>query len=217
MSIDALQSVMEAELNDITALYEEIATASNLASSADFSLENECVLEGVLSRAWQTWNRFCRELIIESCLGTTNLSGPIAGHPSATSIVAVSMAAIRVRRHLMPVWRGANSVLRDEPTWGDVNVLLDLIAGLGPSNATSLNDLCTVAGPGARTLQAVRNATAHTNAQALANLARLSSSYVAFPITHPTHAMFWVSAISGELLFLDALEHMRDAAMGCAL
>src|SRR3954468_9990439 len=55
---------------------------SPLNASASFSLVDECLLEGLLSRLWQAWCVFCRDCVIQSCLGTTTGSGnPVAGLP----------------------------------------------------------------------------------------------------------------------------------------
>jgi hypothetical protein len=217
MSLHALQAGLEAEIATVSLLYEELATTRTFSSAADFSLEEECLLEGVLSRIWQSWNRFCRETIFESCLGTQDLSGFIAPHVNATTVGAISNAAIRAKKGARPIWSGTNSMLHLEPTWGDTDVLLDIVTRLAPANAAKLSGGCTLASPGAKVLQVTRNAAAHQNSQTMANLARLSSSYNAFSITHPCQALFWVEPSSGEFLFLQAVEALKDAAMYCAL
>jgi hypothetical protein len=106
------------------------------------------MLEGILSHMWQGWCHFCRNLIIESCKGTTDMSGnlfPQLG--GALSDQHVSAAAIRIKQRKTPIWGSQNAILRYEPTWGDVDVLSDIIKGTAPANAAALNGMCTLATP----------------------------------------------------------------------
>lgn len=217
VALQALQNAFELEIQTFVAAYEELATTRSYASSSDFSLETECLLEGILSRVWQSWNKFCRQVIVESCLGTQTLSGPVAATPPAVSEQAVSAASIRVKNKAAVVWQGTNSLLRREPTWGDVDSLLDIVNGLAPSNAATLLGLCTMATPAAKVLQAIRNAAAHQNQETMATLGTLSLTYSAFAITHPCQSLFWVDGTSGELLLLSAVENLKDAAVYCVL
>ena len=100
-----------------------------LDEASRFSLEDECFLEGILSRVWQSWSRFCRSAVFNSCLGTVNNTGnSIAALPAASSEAHVSGAAIRAHKNTNPpYWGVPNSVLRYEPTWGDVDVLVKVL------------------------------------------------------------------------------------------
>lgn len=218
MSLDALHASLEVQLARLVTPFEELATTRTFSSSADFSLDEECLLEGVLSRIWQSWNWFCREMVIESCIGTQSLSGAIPQHPKASSIGNISAAAIRAKQKKFPTWSGTSNIkLRIEPTWGDVDVLLDIVTALNPVNALNLKNVCTLAEPGAKILQTIRNAAAHNNIQTMTSLLRLSPAYNAFSITDPCQALFWIESSSGDFLFLYALEALKDAAIQSAI
>jgi hypothetical protein len=119
-----------------------------LQAAADFTLDDVCLLEGILSQIWQTWCRFCRTVVVESCLGTQQVSGAsIPGLPNALSDLHVSGAAISAWRKKKPTWKTTNSVLRHEPTWGDVDILLDIVRGLSPANSGTIAGMCTMASP----------------------------------------------------------------------
>src|ERR1035438_9698757 len=199
MPLLALHASLETELDAAMVLYEELGTSKSLTCAADFTSHDECVLEGILSRIWQSWCRFCREFFIESCMGSTTVGGtPIPALPHAFTAEAVSFAAIKAKQSKQPYWNGANSTLRHEPTWGDVDVLLGIATRLSPANASTLSSMCTMASPSAKIVQAIRNSASHFNHQSMAEVARLSSAYVTYPINHPSQALFWVESRSEE-------------------
>lgn len=214
MPLEGIQSALERELSESIRAYEELATKKTFAQASDFVHEDICMLEGILSHIWQGWCHFCRDLIIESCMGTTDISGNhFAQVTGAVSEQHVSFAAIRIKQNRAPIWGQQNLVLRYEPTWGDVDVLTDIITGTGVANGTTLRGMCTMASPGAKILQKVRNAAAHHNFQTVAELQRLSGAYISFPISHPCQALFWVEGTTGEYLLPEALDVLMMASM----
>lgn len=67
---------MENDLNVLTEHIKDFAASKpTLDSYSNFSIRDECFLEGVLSRSWQTWNAFWRISVIESCMGTVDATG----------------------------------------------------------------------------------------------------------------------------------------------
>jgi hypothetical protein len=213
MSLLAIHSDFENDLIEPFRVYEELATVKTFNSATDFTLDELCLLEGVLSHVWQAWCRFCRRIIMESCQGTQNCSGvAIPAVALAHSDSAVSGAAVSIKRKRKNIWGAPNSVLRDEPTWGDVDVLLDIIVGLSPANSVVLTGMCTMAASSAKILQAARNAAAHHNFQTVASLIKLSGPYSVFSISHPCQAMFWLDTLSGNYLLTEAIEGLKDAA-----
>lgn len=193
-----------------------LATRSSaIAGLSDFSLFDECFLEGVLSRSWQAWCLFCRTLICESCLGTTDADGgAVMPHPSALSEAYVSAAAIKAKKQPSAIpWGGQNTVLRNEITWGDTDVLVSIIPRMlvpkhGQLVAAFSNGHDTV-----KLIQTIRNATAHNNPQTMADVLGLSSRFVAYPIAHPIHSLFWVNPVTGGYLFRDALTELGETAL----
>lgn len=86
MALHAVWTQLDEDLNLLSALIRDFAAAKpSLDSPSHFFLRDECLLEGILSRVWQVWNRFCRNCVIESCVGTVDAVGTvIAGLPEAT-------------------------------------------------------------------------------------------------------------------------------------
>ena len=214
MPLGTIQADFEAGLIDSVRVYEELATTKTFASASDFVHEDLCVLEGLLSHLWQCWCRFSRSLLIESSTGTVDLSGThLPQVPGALSDAEVSGAAIRIRQRRPTIWGFPNAVLRFEPTWGDVDALIDIISGVGPANSAKLIGMCTMAGPSARILQTIRNAAAHHNSPSVAELLRISGPYVTFPVSHPCQALFWVERSTGNYLLPEAIEGLSTASM----
>ena len=179
------------------------------------SFLDECLLEGLLSRVWQAWCNFCRSCVIESCVGTTDGTGAIiAALPDAASDAHVSGAAIRAKqRSNPPYWGSTNTLLRAEPTWGDVDVLAKVLLRLRPANFLQLLAAFSNVHPSAKALQLIRNGAAHNNAQSLAEVQTLRSLYIVFPIGHPTHALFWIEPSSKDFLATHAIEELRDVGL----
>jgi hypothetical protein len=151
---------------------------------------------------------------MSSCLGCVTATGgavpPVAG---ATNEFEVSGAAIKAKRSAAPpYWGFPNSVLRLEPTWGDVDVLNTILSRLLPTNAPQLLAGFSSSYSKAKAIQTIRNGTAHLNAQTLAEVAAFSSAYHAFPIVHPVHALFWTDSGSGDFLVTRAIDDLRHAA-----
>jgi hypothetical protein len=191
------------------------ATKHGLGSPADFSLSDECLLEGFLSRIWQAWCRFCRHCVIKSCVGTVDAAGTtVPGLPDALTEAHVSGAAIRAKkRPNPPYWGFPNSQLHSEPTWGDADVLALILTRLRPANSPQMLAAFSSAHPSAKAVQVIRNGAAHNNAHNLNEIMMLRSAYSAFPISHPTHAMFWVEPRSNDFLITHAIDALKDAAL----
>lgn len=193
-----------------------MATKSSPIGTSSFSFTDECLLEGILSRAWQIWCGFCRQCVVESCIGTTNGAGVgIAPQPQAASEHHVSAAAIKAKKlsAIAPYWGSTNTILREEPTWGDVDILVRIVPRLAPTNASQLLAAFSSSHPSAKALQTIRNGAAHDNVQSRAEILSLQSKYVVFPIGHPTHALFWVEPTTSDFLVTHAIQEIRSAAL----
>jgi hypothetical protein len=189
------------------------AGKQQIKSALDFTVLEECLLEGLLSRAWQAWSGFCRRLVIASCMGTIDASGAeIAALPGAVSEAHVSGAAIQAKKR-DPDWVTANTSLRAEPTWGDVDVLETVLTRLRPNNVTQMLAALSHGSPWSKALQLIRNGAAHSHIQNLRDIRALSSAYVAFPIRHATHAMFWTEPISRDFMVTHAIGELRTTGL----
>jgi hypothetical protein len=217
MALAALPAILDAGLRRLEHEYRAFANSKPvLTSSADFTLLDECVLEGLLSRSWQCWCVFCRDALFESCKGGVTSGGvTITPNPLALSDAHISGAAIRAKNHRNDgvYWGSTNSILRLEPTWGDVDRLVDIVSRLGPNNQATLAAAFSSASPSAKVLQTIRNAAAHHNPETMNAVSALSSSYVAYPVTHPAQALFWTERSSGDFLVTFAIADLTSWAV----
>jgi len=217
MALEVARAKLSSELDALSRYFRDFAaTKSGFSSASDFSLQDECLLEGLLSRVWQAWCNFCRSCVIESCIGTIDGTGAaIPALPGAASDAHVSAAAIRAntRGAKPPYWGATNTLLRYEPTWGDVDVLANILQRLRPSNVTKLLSAFSSGAYSAKAVQIIRNGTAHNNVQSLGEIQRLRSRYIVYPIVHPTHALFWIEPSSKDFLATQAIEELKDAAL----
>jgi len=148
-------------------------------------------------------------------MGTVDAAGTsVTGLRDALSEAHVSGAAITAKqRTLPPYWGRTNTLLRAEPTWGDVDVLTNILTRLRPNNSARLLAAISTVHGKAKALQIIRNGAAHNNVQTLNDIKVLRSAYITFPIVHPTHAMLWVEPQSRDYLIIDAIEDLKDEAL----
>lgn len=214
MPLSNVGANLESELDAYADYLRKFAASRTISASSDFSLSDEYLLEGLLSRIWQCWCRFCRSCVIESCLGTTSSSGkPVFAVAGALSAEHVSGAAIAAKnRRAGTLWSSPNQLLWREPTWGDIDVLVKIVGRLAPSNSANLLAGFSSGHSRAKALQLIRNASAHNNHQNMADIMMLRPSYIVFPINHPVHALFWTEPKSKDFLVMDALDELRSAA-----
>lgn len=218
MALPDAWTTLNSELDLLSNVVREFAAKkAGINSASDFTIQDECLLEGLLSRIWQTWCNFCRSCVIESCIGTIDGAGvTIPPLPGATTAEHVSGAAIRANRKTTKppysYWQGGpNTLLRVEPTWGDVDVLANVLPRLRPKNFAKLLAAFSSGSSSAKALQLIRNGTAHNNVQSLAEIQALRSRYMVFPIGHPTHSLFWIEPHSKDFLPTQAIEDLKDA------
>lgn len=167
-------------------------------------------LEGWLSEAWQTWCRFCRRVVMDSCMGCQTKSGT-THFPSHSSLDAVSFVAARQKNGIAPTNPGVNSILRVEPTWGHIDKLLDVIQAVNPPNRTNLlSAFGTI--PFVEHIRLVRNATAHRNSQTLAEVLAFQSQYKGSTVRHPLQALLWQEPATNKTLIKARLDDMRIGA-----
>ena len=150
--------------------------------------------------------------MIQSCVGTVDATGRVvASLPDALSEGHFSAAAIRAKkRNNPPYWGSHNTVLRSEPTWGDIDVLIKLLTCLCPGNSANLLAAFSSAHASAKALQVIRNGAAHNHSQNLSEIQALRSSYIAYQIGHPTHALFWVEPNSSDFLVTHAIGELMS-------
>jgi hypothetical protein len=214
MSLVAARGQLEQLLDGLSQRISDFAASKQVLNvPAAYTQDDEFLLEGLLSRVWQSWSSFCRSCVVHSCLGSATSAGALV--PSVAGAATeghVSAAAIIARSGNAPNWLRTNAVLRFEPTWGDVDVLARIIPLLNPSNAAQLLAAFSSGHASAKALQTIRNSAAHDNHQTRADILALAASYVAFPIGHPTHALLWSDPTSADFLVLQAISDLKAAA-----
>jgi hypothetical protein len=215
MALPNVWTIFEQDLDSQSAHIRVFAAAKTITSSTDFSFHDECLVEGLLSRIWQTWNQFCRSCVIESCVGTTTVGGMgIPALPDAVSEAHVSGAAINAKKSATgTIWGTPNSMLRLEPTWGDVDVLVKILTRLRPSNSANMLAAFSSSYPSAKALQLIRNAAAHNHSQNMSEVLTLRPSYIVFPIVHPIQALFWTEPASRDFLVMHAIGELKAAGL----
>lgn len=188
--------------------------AKVMSTATDFTLSDECLLEGLLSRSWQEWAHFCRSVVVLSCTGSATSTGvPIVAHPNALSPQHVGGAAAKAKKTpAQPTWGNVANALRNEVTWGDTDVLATILPRMNVPRHGHLLAAFSQAHESAKAIQTIRNAAAHFNAETMADVVALSSRYVAFQITHPTQALFWTVPASGDYLFRYVLDDLKENA-----
>ena len=172
-------------------------------------------LEGVLSDAWQAYCAFVRQLCIRSATGCKTKGGAVYNASVVpASWQRVSYVAMRVSRNSAVQPGVLNSMLRNEPTWGDAAKIVTIIDALNPANGATLRAYLAGGLPGPKHCQIVRNACAHKSLENKGAVLALSASYLASPITYPTDALTWRDPASMEFAFVGWLDDMRAIAAG---
>jgi hypothetical protein len=105
--------------------------------------------------------------------------------------------------------------MRQQPTWGDVNVLVSAIPRLGIHNDSTLLSAFGSSLYGPIHLQKVRNACAHINSETMNDLRSLAAYYVSRQLNHPTEVMWWSEPITRTdaiYIWMEDLESIADYA-----
>jgi hypothetical protein len=209
MELDALRGRLEVRLARANTLFSIFAHGVKRTCRHD----QVAFLDGLLSYTWQAWCRFCRDLIVHSCLGAQTKAGallPVGVVPATPE--RVSYLAIQAKKGKLAAAGQTNLIWRYEPTWGDVDVLVKIISLINPGNAPQL--LTTFGGitKGPVHLQKVRNASAHLNDQSFAELLAIQLYYLGAPIRFPCEACFWIDTVSADFAFIAWLDEMRFLA-----
>lgn len=173
------------------------------------------IAEGLVSQTWQAWGHFCRQLIMLSALGCVSRGGvsinPCVAPATTQRVSYLSIWATGTRSPTsIPNATRTNTVLRREPTWGNVSSLVDIVQVINPANRQIIEPVFGAVTGGPLDLQKVRNASAHYNAETAADILSLASSYVANgrPL-HPTDALFWTDPKSSDYAFSSWIDDLR--------
>lgn len=170
--------------------------------------------EGLLSYVWQHWGVFCRSLLLHSSVGCQTAGGAtLSGVISPTSSERFSWLSVQVKRQKKDFSKsGVNTVLRHEPTWGDVSSCMSVIKAISPHNKNTLLSAFGGMTGGAFHLQKVRNAAAHLNSDTHSEILALATHYNAKNIRHPVEVMLWEDPVVNDFAFVSWVEELRNVA-----
>lgn len=164
--------------------------------------------EGLLSNLWQSWNLFCRDILIASAQGANTLAGvptasPYTGRPEAEiSYVSTKLSKNQSIGRIQPL---AGRHL--EPTWGDAVKLNRISVGIDASNSGSLASAFS----GVKLisdLQKCRNACAHLNSETVALVVGTRVRYDDTSFRHPSQMMFWSDPVTRDFAWKAWIDEM---------
>jgi hypothetical protein len=130
------------------------------------------------------------------------LSGTIvparAGDNSWERIAYESREYANARRHgKRPAVKakGKNSHRYQDPTWGDLDYIIDIVTGLAPSNQSDLTTAFGATSRGLKDLQTVRNACFHKHRESWAAVKLAEALYFSSSDTRDPSDLAWKSYI----------------------
>ena len=154
--------------------------------------------ESLISALWQLWCTFCRQTIFLSCSGTisrqNNVIAARHGDNSHRRLGYEAKCATR-GQNLKPA--KTIQYLRQEPTWGDQDKIIDIITILNPANSNSLLSAFGLPVAGPKHLQTVRNACAHKNVETMSQVHLLTMHYINSNLRTPSD-LAWQISISNN-------------------
>lgn len=163
---------------------------------ANKAITNEEVffLNGLVDYVWQAWNRFSREYFFNCCMGCYTKNGvqiAAANNLQPVNEERISYIATMLSRPHKITTNGLNSILRLEPTWGDIDKIISLSTLFQLSNHANVTASFGGGLLGPKHLQKVRNAIAHLNKETHSNVMGMASLYRSGKLRHPVSSVFW--------------------------
>lgn len=175
-------------------------------------VDKHAIQEGLISNLWQAWCYFCRDSIIKSAKGALTSNGVTTASPyAALSDMQIAYIARRASRNENFQPGPSLSGSWQEPTWGDISKISDIITGLSCSNQNSLTSglVGTVA---LRDLQTCRNSSAHICASSIISARSCNVRYNQNMMNHPSDMALWIDPVSNDFLWTLWAEDMKLAS-----
>lgn len=172
--------------------------------------------EALISDIWQAWCLFVRGVVHLSCCGCITRSNNVVNKRFAdNSWQRIGYEAQQAAQRRRPLPSRKLTFLRQEPTWGDINKLLEIIVILKPCNELQLLSSFGLPLRGPKHLQIVRNACAHKHKENIGNVGTLLIFYRTPPLAHPIELVWQFETASGEIAlykWIDDLETIASLA-----
>ena len=196
-------------LNNTHRIRSKAETASNIPSTHD-DWRFKYASVAILSEMWQSWCRFCYSIVLASCRGTNNRDGTIVPPRAAeNSRGRVAYEVYEYARGRIPRKNNRFRYLSQEPTWGDVNMLLRALPDLGLSNSAKLITAFGISTQSPSHLQIVRNACYHLNSETIGQVRSIQPFYIGRVNRHPYELMWCLESVTRSdavYFWIDELE-----------
>ena len=134
--------------------------------------------EGLVSDAWQSWCLFVRNIINYSCNESITRNGivvPKRVYDNTWQRIGYEAAQAAKNSNIKP--NNKNNYIRQEPTWGDIAKIIDIITALNPNNKSQLLSAFGLPVYGPKHMQTIRNACQHKNQDTINAVKILYSHY----------------------------------------
>lgn len=151
----------------------------------------------LISETWQAWCRFCHDVVLESCRGTQLRDGTsVPPRRADNSRLRVAYEISEYARNNTPHPHRRFTYLSQEPTWGDVNILLRALPRLGISNRVQLITAFGISTQAPTHLQIVRNACYHMNSETIHRVRSIQPFYIGTVSHHPCELIWCLESNS---------------------
>lgn len=183
-----------------------------VAPNYNRSLDKFSLQEGYVSALWQSWCRFCRELLIYSAQGAITHGGTPTSSPySGRSEMEISYVAKQISLRKSVTCIKSLSASYQEHTWGDVNKALMVAAGIGCTNNNDI--LQGISGCSRiKDLQVCRNASAHICADTINEVNLAKVRYLDNSFKHPSDMISWIDPATRDFLWKSWVDEMDLAS-----
>lgn len=173
--------------------------------------------ESLLSNIWLDWNTFVKDVFIQSCGGTTTRQGV-----NVPARAVPDNCPARICYEVKQYAAGSNAQVGKtysgplDPTWANPDRIIACITGLGPANASTLQQAFGAGNlVGHRRIHLVRNACAHKSRLNRAGVKGLTTTYPT-PHFYDPIDVIWGNNLSTNAIaifeWIADLETMADAA-----
>jgi len=180
--------------------------------SLRYRIDRYALQEGLLSNLWQSWNLFCRDILIASAQGANTAAGVLTTSPYAgLTEPEIAFVFQKLSRNQNVGTIKPLSGRHFEPTWGDPVTINRISVGIGASNSSSLTSafggLILVSD-----LQKCRNACAHLNMESLVLVTNARVRYDDTSLRHPSEMMFWSDPSTKDFAWKSWIDEMMLTA-----
>lgn len=178
------------------------------------TIDRFALQEGLISALWQSWGKFCRDVLVQSASGARVASGAITNSPYSTNTEAeIAYVARQLAQNANIGNIKALVGAHQEPTWGDLTKINSIVSGLGSSNQATLLSAFGAA-QFLSDLQLCRNASAHYCADRIADVRAARVRYNSTAFRHPSDMLRWLDPQTQDPLWRHWIGEIRVVAAG---